>query len=96
VGGAHEAWRHPVTVWALVFGFAALAHVVFEREVMAQAYGRQVSEKSERRASRRSLLTVAMAGTARASAALSVTLICFALFIFAYTGAPGVRAPTTA
>jgi uncharacterized membrane protein len=78
----------PVMVWALVFGFADVAHMALEREVMAQAYGRDVSDKAEHRA-RRSLLSVAIlaaaAGTAPASAALGVALICLALVILAHS-----------
>jgi uncharacterized membrane protein len=85
----------PVVVWALVFVCVDLAYLAFERAVMAQADGGQIPEKAKRRATLRSLVTVAIfaaaGGVAFAWPIAGVALIGLALSFFVRPEAPGVR-----
>ena len=84
-----------VVIWALVFVCVDLAYLAFERAVMAQADGVQVPEKAKRRATLRSLITVAIfaagGGVAFVWPVGGVVLICLALSFFVRPEAPGVR-----
>ncbi len=85
----------PVVVWAAVFVCVDLAYLAFERAVMAQADRSQVPEKAKRRATLRSLITMAIfaaaGGVAFAWPIAGVVLICLALSFFVRPEAPGAR-----
>ena len=85
----------PVVVWALVFVGVDLAYLAFERAVMAQADGGQIPDKAKRRATLRSLVTVAIFAAAGGVAFIwpiaGVALIVLALSFFVRPEAPGIR-----
>jgi uncharacterized membrane protein len=85
----------PVMVYAAVFVCVDLAYLTFERAVMAQADGSQIPAQAKRRASYRSVLTLAIfvsAGLAATiSAAAGFVLICVALSLFVRPEVPGLK-----
>jgi uncharacterized membrane protein len=85
----------PVVFYAGVFVLVDLAYNVFEREVLARADAKQVSNRTRRMAMRRSLAVLAIFTTAMLVAfvapRLGFGLICGALVLHLRPEAPGSR-----
>src|SRR5881396_678733 len=83
----------PVAVYAALFVCVDIAYNVFERDVLAQAHARHVSDRARRMARRRSLAVLAIFTTATIVAfvapRLAFALICGALLLHVRPEAPG-------
>jgi len=83
----------PVAVYAALFVCVDIAYNVFERDVLAQAHARHVSDRARRMARRRSLAVLAIFATATIVAfvapRLAFALICGALLLHVRPEAPG-------
>src|SRR5947209_20494204 len=82
----------PVAVYAALFVCVDIAYNVFERDVLAQAHARHVSDRARRMAKRRSLAVLAIFATATIIAfvapRLAFALICGALLLHVRPEAP--------
>lgn len=89
----------PVAFYAGVFVCVNLAYRLFERDVFAQADGRQVCARARRMARRRSAGTLLIVATAAAVALWSpiagFLLVCTALVLYLRPEAPGTVLRTT-